>query len=155
MEKRKTIFYYISDVFAKYGVIVSVFILLSLIIGDYAGEYSSLFRLGGEGLSTATLLQLLLLAVVIIIAQNVFLTDRLIKSMTIFLRNVLFLLTIMAAIAVLIILFDWFPIDDLKAWTGFFLSYTISMIISVLISRLKERAENDNLQAALDKYNRR
>ena len=154
MESKKTVFNYISDVFTMYGVIVSVYILLSLIVGDYVGDYSSLFRLGSAGLSTATLLQLLLLASIIVIAQNIFLADRWIKNMTVVLRNVLFFLTIMVATAVLIVLFDWFPVNDLKAWGGFFLSFTISTLISGLLSRLKERAENDSLQAALDKYNR-
>lgn len=154
MESKKTIFNYISDVFTMYGGIVSVYILLNLIIGDYVGDYSSLFRLGSAGLSTATLLQLLLLASVIVIAQNIFLADRWIKNMTVVLRNVLFFLTIMIATAVLIVLFDWFPVNNLKAWGGFFLSFTISTLISGLLSRLKERAENASLQAALDKYNR-
>ncbi|NLZ26635.1 MAG: hypothetical protein GX884_03545 [Chloroflexi bacterium] len=155
MESKKTIFNYISDVFTMYGVIVSVYILLSLIVGDYVGELSSLFRLGSAGLSTATLLQLLLLASIIVIAQNIFLADRWIKNMTVVLRNVLFFLTIMVATAVLIVLFDWFPVNDLKAWGGFFLSFTVSTLISGLISRLKERAENDSLQAALEKYNKK
>jgi len=155
MESKKTIFNYISDVFTMYGVIVSVYILLSLIVGDYVGELSSLFRLGSAGLSTATLLQLLLLASIIVIAQNIFLADRWIKNMTIVMRNMLFFLTIMVATAVLICLFDWFPVKDLKAWGGFFLSFTVSTLISGLISRLKERAENDSLQAALEKYNKK
>jgi hypothetical protein len=155
MESKKTIFNYISDVFTMYGVIVSVYILLSLIVGDYVGELSSLFRFGSAGLSTATLLQLLLLASIIVIAQNIFLADRWIKNMTVVLRNVLFFLTIMVATAVLIVLFDWFPVNDLKAWGGFFLSFTVSTLISGLISRLKERAENDSLQAALEKYNKK
>lgn len=50
MESKKTIFNYISDVFTMYGVIVFVYILLSLIVGDYVGDFSSLFRLGSAGL---------------------------------------------------------------------------------------------------------
>ncbi len=80
MESKKTIFNYISDVFTMYGVIVFVYILLSLIVGDYVGDFSSLFRLGSAGLSTATLLQLLLLASIIVIAQNIYLADRWIKK---------------------------------------------------------------------------
>ncbi|NLZ70257.1 MAG: hypothetical protein GX907_02865 [Clostridiaceae bacterium] len=152
MEKQKTFFNYIADVFVIYGVIVFVYALLSLIIGDYISDYSSLFRLGSGGLSIATLLQLLLLAIIINIVKITFLTDRWIKNAPIFLRNLLFFLTIFGATAVLIVLFDWFPIHNWKAWVGFFLSYTISTIVSTLITRLKERAENNKMQAALDKY---
>lgn len=154
MEKNKTIFNYLTNVFALYGVIVSIYVLLSIIIGDYIGGYSSLFRLGSKGLSIPTLLQLLLLAVIINIAQNIFLTNKLIKNMPILSRNLLFFITIMILAALLIILFDWFPVNNFKAWIGFCVSYTISVSISVVITWLKERAENNKLQEALDKYNK-
>lgn len=155
MEEKNTIFDYITGTFATYGVMVSVFILLGLILGNYIGDYSSLFRFGAEGLSIPTLLQLLLLAALTTLAQSIFLTDRWIKNMTIFLRKTLFFIIVMVLIAVLIVLFDWFPVNDLKAWVGFFLSYTVSMTISVMVTRLRERAENDKMQEALDKYNKR
>jgi hypothetical protein len=155
MEKRKTIFNYISEIFAVYGIIVAIYVLLSLFIGDYVGGYSSMFRLGNKGLSNATLLQLLLLATIIIAVRNIFLTDRWIKKMPIISRNILFFLTIIVVMIVMIVLFDWFPINDWQAWVGFFISYTVSMSVSVLISRLKERAENDKLKTALDKYNKK
>ncbi|NLL91721.1 MAG: hypothetical protein GX222_04795 [Ruminococcaceae bacterium] len=155
MEKRKTIFNYISEVFAVYGIIVTIYVLLSLFIGDYVGEYSSMFRLGNKGLSNATLLQLLLLATIIIAVRNVFLTDRWIKRMSIILRNILFFITIIVVMIIMIVSFDWFPVNDWQAWVGFLISYTVSMGVSVLVSRLKERAENDKLQVALDKYNKK
>lgn len=155
MEKRKTIFNYFSDIFTLYGIIVIIYVLLSLIIGDSIGGYSSLFRLGSKGLSIATLLQLLLLACIITIAQNIFLTDRWIKNMPIVLRNILFFLTIFAVMIILIVLFGWFPVNNLKAWIGFFFSYTISMMVSVFISRLEERAENEQLKVALEQYHKK
>lgn len=155
MEEKKTIFNDISDIFARFGVIVSIFTLFSLLFGDYVGPYSSLFRLGSGGLSTATLSQLFLLAIIIVTARNFFLTDRWIKYMVMTRRNVLFFLSIMVSIAILIVLFDWFPIKDWKAWVGFFVSYTISMTISVFVTRLKEEAENKRMQAALDKYHQK
>lgn len=152
MEERNTVFDYISKVFAIYGIMVVIFILFSLLIGNSIGDYSSLFILGDRGLSTATLLQLLLLAGIITIAQSVFLTDRWIKKMAITLRNVLFYLVSMLTIVVLILLFKWFPINDPKAWIGFFISFTISVSISVVITRLRERTENNKMEAALKKY---
>jgi uncharacterized membrane-anchored protein YhcB (DUF1043 family) len=55
----------------------------------------------------------------------------------------------------MIVAFNWFPTRDMTAWLGFIISYALSMIISALITRLKERAENTKMQEALDKYNRR
>ena len=152
MEKRKTVFTYISQVFATFGIIVTIFILFSFLIGEGTGEYSTLFRLGKAGLGLSALLELLLLAAVITLVRVMFLTDWWIKNMTIVWRNVLFFLSVLAAIVVMILLFDWFPVDDAAAWGGFLISFILGMGLSILISRLREQAENSRMQAALDKY---
>ena len=155
MEENKTIFNYIGQVFSTFGIIVTIFIVFGLLIGESSGEYSSLFRLGREGLTIATLLQLLLLSFVITISQVVFQTDKWIKNMMILWRNILFFLVIMLAIVFMVVLFGWFPLSDFKAWIGFFLSYTVSMMISILVSGIKERAEDRRMQEALEKFNKK
>ncbi|MBO7335489.1 MAG: hypothetical protein J6U42_00970, partial [Lachnospiraceae bacterium] len=80
MEEKKTVFNYIRQLFATFGIIVTIFIVLSLIISEGTGDYSSLFRLGREALTIPTLLQLLLIAGTITCAQVVFYTDILIKN---------------------------------------------------------------------------
>lgn len=152
MEKHKTAFTYISQAFATYGITVTIFLLFSLLIGEGTGAYSPLFRLGRAGLTLGTLGQLLLLSAVITFVQVLFLTDRWIKNMPILLRNVLFFALVFLAIVAMILLFDWFPIDEWKAWVGFVVSFILSMGVSVFITRLKERAENRRMEAALEKY---
>ena len=127
--------------------------LFCMLIGEDTAGYSTLFIMGDSGLSTATLAQLLLLAVLITVAQVIFLTDRLIVTMAMPLRNVLFFLSILAVIVILIMAFGWFPLNDAKAWAGFLISFVLSMLISVMVTRLKECAENAKMQEALDKYN--
>ena len=152
MEENKTIFNYISQMFATFGIIVTIFIIFSLVIGESSGDYSTLFALGKTGLTLGTLAQLLLLAFIITVAQVAFMTDVRIKNMSVVLRNVLFFSSIMAAIVVMVILCGWFPINDIKAWIGFVVSYVVCMVLSVLVSKLRERAENAKMQEALDKY---
>ena len=152
MEERKSVFAYIGQVFATFGIIVSIFIAFCLLIGESTGRYSTLFELGGKGLTAATLLELLLLSAVITIGQILFLTDRWIKNMSIVCRNVLFFLTVLGSIVAMIVLFGWFPVNDIRAWAGFAVSFVLSMGIGILVSRMKERAENDRMQAALDRY---
>ena len=94
MENNKTIFTYISQVFATFGIILLLFVLFGLTIGDSAKEYSPLFTLGSQGFSTATILQLFLLSVIISLAQITFLTDRWIQNLALILRNILFFTTI-------------------------------------------------------------
>lgn len=155
MDEKKTVFDYIIQTMAIFGIIVVIFMVYNYFIGDGAAEHSSLFVLGKAGLSTATLIQLLVLAVILNVTRTLFLSDRWIKNMPIFLRFVLSIATIMIVIIIMVIIFKWFPIDDPMAWIGFALSFIISMIISVWITRLKERMENEKMQEALNRFNSR
>ena len=155
MEDKKTIFYYIRQAFATYGIIVLAFIIMSIVIGEKTKGYAALFSMGSEGMSMPILLELLLLAVIITLAQVAFLTDTWIMNMSIVTRNILFFVSVLIVIVLMILAFDWFPVRDMNAWIGFIISYALSMIISALITRIKERAENSRMQEALDKYNRR
>ena len=151
MEDRKTIFEYIAQFFTTYGIMVVIFIVINLVIGDNARSVSTLFALGSDGLSAAMLLELLLLAFIITAAQNVFLSDILIKDMALIVRNVLFFLTIMIAITVFVIIFGWFPINEVGAWIGFIVSFAVCTAVSAVFMRLEERAENKKMQEALNR----
>ena len=109
MDDRKTIFDYIKQLFTTYGIMVVIFIVTNLIIGNEARSLSTLFALGSAGLSTATLLQLFFLAAIITVAQNIFLSDILIKNLALIVRNILFFVTVMAASTLFIVFFGWFP----------------------------------------------
>ena len=154
MEEKKTIFNYISQAFATFGIIVLIFIVFGLIVGESARDYSPLFALGKEGISIPTLCELLLLSAMITFAQTVFMTDKWIMNMTIILRYIFMFVTVFVIMVIMIFLFKWFPLTDITSWIGFIVSYAISMFVSVLITRLRERAENSKMQEALDKYNR-
>ena len=122
---------------------------------DITKGYADLFSMGNAGMSMPILLELLLLAVVITLAQVAFLTDTWIMNMSMVLRNVLFFVSVLIVIILMIVAFNWFPVRDVTAWIGFIISYALSMFISAFITRLKERAENSKMQEALDKYNRK
>ena len=136
MEDRKTVFEYIAQLFATYGIMVVIFIVINH---------------GSSGLSSAMLIQLLLLAVIITAAQNVFLSDILIKNMALIVRNILFFVTVMIAIAVFVILFGWFPVNEAGAWIGFLISFAVCTTVSAVFMRLEERAENKKMQDALNR----
>lgn len=151
MEDRKTIFEYIGQLFTTFGIMVVIFIVINLLIGSEAGSVSTLFALGPAGLSSSTLLELLLLALIITIAQNIFLSDVLIKNMMLTIRNILFFVTILAAITVFVILFGWFPINNAGAWIGFIVSFAVCTAVSAILMRFEEQAENKKMQEALNK----
>lgn len=154
MEQNKTIFSYIGQLFATYGVIVTIFIVFTCIIGDNAKNISTLYSLGNLGLSLATLVQLLALAGVITLAQVAFLTDCWIKSMNMIIRTVMFFVTICVGIVIFAVVFMWFPINNITAWISFAISFTVCTVISTFISKLKENAENQKMEQALAKIKR-
>ena len=152
MEDNKTIFSYIGELFSTYGIIMLMFVILNLILGDIAKGYTSFFEFGSGSFSTNTMLQLFLLSVIICIARNLFLTDKWIKSMPIVARNLAFFITVTVTIIIFVFLFAWFPADDITAWIGFIVSFAVCSTIGVLTSKLKERAENKKMDQALEKF---
>lgn len=155
MEENKTIFNYISQVFATYGIIIAIFIILGCIVGEESVGYSSLFEYGNQGFSTATLIQLFAVSVVVSIGQILFLTDKWIKNLSIIIRSALFFVAIIIVIAFFVIAFEWFPVDDPKSWFGFLLSFSVCSLIGVVVGILREKMENEKMDQALDRYRKR
>ena len=152
MEDNKNIFDYISKVFIVFGVVILIHVIIGSLVGEDAAELSTLFKLGSEGLAMSTIVQLFALSVIVIVCQSVFLTDKIIKTMPIVIRIILMFVTVTIAVVVFIIAFKWFPVNDIRAWIGFFISFAICSLFGVLFSRLKEKAENKKMDAALEKY---
>ena len=152
MEQKKTILNYIGQLFATYGIIVTIFIVFVSVVGENAKDLSSLYQFGNQGLALDTLVQLLMLACIVTLAQILYLTDQWIKNMNIILRNILFFATICVVMGVFVAIFVWFPINNVKAWVAFAVSFVICTCISVFISKLQENAENKKMEQALEKF---
>ena len=53
MEDKKTIFDYLGQLFATYGITVAIFIVFGMVVGEGAREFSTLFALGNSDAGTA------------------------------------------------------------------------------------------------------
>ncbi len=155
MEDKKTVFNYISQLFAIYGVVVAIFVAISLIIGNEAGSVSTLFSLGSTGLSARTLIELFILVVIVTIDDNLFHTDLIIKNMPLIVRNILFFAVIMVTTTVFAAVFGWFPLNDIGSWIGFIVSFSVCAVFSSFLMRLEEKAENKKMQEALNNITKR
>ena len=151
MEEKKTVFNYISQLFAIYGVVTVIFVVINIIIGNEAGSVSTLFSLGSTGLSTRTLIQLFILVVIVTVDDNIFLTDLVIKNMPLVLRNILFFAVILVTITVFAAVFGWFPLDNIGSWIGFIVSFSVCAAVSSILMRMEEKAENKKMQDALNR----
>lgn len=149
IEERKTFYGYLAQIFSLYGITICIFILFGLLVGDYAGEVSSLFAMGSQGLRFSTMLQLLGMSAFITLLRILFFTDILIRNMAIVKRTVGMLTGVVGIIVFFVAVFDWFPLDQPEAWISFFVSFGFCFAASTGVTMLKEKAENRRMEEAL------
>lgn len=149
MEERKTIFDYVGTIFSTFGFSVVLLNVFCLLFGEQAQDFSSIFSMGKEGLSTETMMQFLGAAVLMVFLRFLFFTDRIIKNMSVVLRTLCMVLTAIGIVVIFILRFGWFPVDQWLSWFMFFLSFGICFLVSSLIAVLKEKSENKKMEEAL------
>ena len=149
MDKRYTVFRFLSQVFMMYGIIIGLLNLFCIIAGREAASFSTIFSLEGAGLSVATSYQFLLAITIITAIRMLFMTDILIKNMQTGVRIAAMFISAFAVVISFVFLFDWFPANNLLSWVMFILSSVISCIVSIIVSTAAERLENRRLDAAL------
>ncbi len=151
MEKEKTIFDYMGQVFVIFGGTIVILNVFCLLFGESAQNFSTMFSMGSEGLSVATMMQFLLVSVLITFWRFLFFTDKIIKNLSLAIRTVGMFIAVVVTIVLFVILFGWFPVGFWQAWLGFFVSFLISVAASVGVSVLKEKSENEKMTKALER----
>lgn len=151
MEHNKTFFDYIAKIFFVFGFTVMIFIVLTVVFGNVAKENSTLFALGNTGLAISSLVELFLLSSCIVFFRFLFLTDTLIKSLSVTLRTVALVSSIFVLVILFIVIFHWFPVDLPIAWFSFALCFFVCFVLSLVITSYKDHLENKKMQDALDK----
>lgn len=149
MEDRITIFDYAGQVLITYGFSIVALNLFCILVGEYAQDVSSIYSLGKEGLSTATMVQFFAVSICITGLRALFFTDRMIRQMSITVRTVCMLLSIIVLIGVCAAAFGWFPVGMWQAWAWFLATFAFCFVCSMLITRLKEKTENRKMEEAL------
>lgn len=151
MDKKTTIFDYLSQVFMIFGITILLLNIFCLIFGETAREFSAIFAMGSAGLSIETMLQFLLAIAITITLRFIFMTDMIIKKMPLTARIIVLFAAAFLNIVAFVIVCGWFPINDLLAWIMFLISFAVSCTASTLVSILWERTENKRLEEALNK----
>lgn len=151
MEDRKTILDYIGQVFITFGFSIVALNLFCVLVGGQAQEVSSIYSMGKEGLSVATMMQFLGVSVCITGLRFLFFTDRIIRQMSLTLRTVCMLMSIIVMIVLCASVFGWFPVDMWQSWAGFLITFALCFAGSMYITHLKEKTENRKMEEALRK----
>ncbi|MDE6202427.1 MAG: hypothetical protein K2O16_11845 [Lachnospiraceae bacterium] len=151
MEEKKTIFDYVEQVFGIFGFSIIILNIFCRMFGEEAREISSIFSMGKEGLSLAVMVQFFSTAVWIVFMRVLFFTDVFIKNMRIAVRSVMMVASILIMMVAYILIFDWFPVDNWLPWVMFFGCFGICFVISLSLSILRERIENQKMEDALNR----
>ena len=152
MDKKPTIFDYLSQVFMIFGITILLLNIFCLVFGELASGFSTIFTLGSEGLSVKTMLQFLLAIAIIITFRSIFMTDLVIKKMPLLARIIVLFAASFLNIVVFVIVCGWFSVNNPLAWIMFIISFAVSCTVSTLVSILRERTENKRLAEALNKF---
>lgn len=151
MEERKTIFDYMAQVLIIFGMTICILNVFCLLFGEDAKEYSTMFSLGKEGLSIPVMMQFLLVSVCTVANRFLFFTETVIKKMTVPVRTICMLIVEVALIAVFIVTCGWFPVDMWLPWVMFLICFGICFVISVAVTGIKTRVENQRMKEALER----
>ncbi|MBR5962034.1 MAG: DUF3021 family protein [Clostridia bacterium] len=154
-EKMKYLNWLVKEILASLGTGVVTLGVMSCLMGDIGEKVSPIFSLGKAGISIDTLAQFLLLAVFSVVVKDVFMTDRWIKNMSVFLRKSLYFFVIVLGVFVMSRLFKWFPADAARAWIAFGIFFSVAMVFITILTRTKEITENNKLQEALEEFQKR
>lgn len=149
MDKKFSVLKYLSQVFTLYGITTGLLNIFCILFGTSAYGLSTIFSLGNAGVGVATSFQFLLALFVIGGLRSIFMTDILIKKMSLAARIIAMFAGAFATTVVFIFQFDWFPADMPLAWIMFIVCFAISCSVSTLISVLAEKQENHRLEEAL------
>lgn len=149
MEERKNILDYGAQVLCIFGFTMVCMMVFVGLFGESARGLSAFFVLGKEGISLAVMGEFLLLSSLIVLLQELFFTDRILRKMPVLGRTVLMVLSILALMCVFILLFDWFPVGMWQPWVMFLLCFLLCFGGSVTVSVWKTRLENKKLQEGL------
>ncbi len=151
MIKKNTIFDFMENVMVIFGISVISICIFTFLFGKKAGEISTIFALGENGIPLITLVQFLLMAFIITALRWILFTDKLIKNLSLALRSILMFIAVITMVAIFAALFQWFPVNMITPWILFFICFAICATVSVVISILKEKSENKKLQEALER----
>ena len=149
MEEKKIIFDFGCRVFCSFGFSMMFMAVFSGLVGDEAKEVSTLFALGTKGVPVYVIWQFLGINILIGGFNFLFFSERIIREMSVFVRTLCMLGSVVVLIGFFAYFFGWFPIDMWQAWLGFFVSFGTCFAISLFIMKWKEKVENRKMEEGL------
>lgn len=154
-DKLLDIYKFMAQVLIIFSVTLLFITFNGIFLGEAAKEYSSMFSLGNKGIAFDTILQVLLSSIVVSLINHVFFSEKIFKNMMALWKSILMIISIIVAIVIFIICFEWFQINLIEAWIGFFISFGGFFLVSTGIMVTKTKREAKKYDELLESYKKR
>lgn len=146
----------------KYRFVTQVMIIFSIMVisvmvpgcflDETAREYSTFYALAPDGVSFASLWQMLGASFGITLIQNIIFETRRFQKMMMLYKTILLLACILVLIITFVFLFRWFPIDMPMGWISFISTFALCFLISTVVMVSKTRRESQTYDRLLNEY---
>ena len=153
-EMKKRLGLFIESLLQIFAVMILIFAIATALIGKESEKFPNLFLLENEGIAVQTLFQLFAFSFLICALRFIFFTDVFLKKTGLVLRYVLFFVLTIAVFVIITLIFSWIPNKPLY-WLLVLASYSVSTIISIFVTTLFARKEDEKLNDALAKMKNR
>lgn len=147
-----SVYKFCTHTFIIFSVTILTISLLALVVGESAKELSTLFALGSKGLAFSTIAQLFGMSLIITILNEFILESKWLEKTMALWRIIIMLTAIVITVICFILMFGWFPIDNVYAWIGFALSFGSGFGISTAVMTIKTKMENQKYERSFLEY---
>ncbi len=147
---KKQLITFLESLLKIFAVIILIFAITTLLIGKEVKSFPNLFMSGNKGISLKTFFQLFAFSFLISLLRFVFFTDVFLKKTGLVLRYILFFLLTIAVFVIIALIFHWIPASPF-IWLLVLISYSVSTVISILLTIFFTKKEDEKLNDALMK----
>lgn len=149
MEERRHLPDYLAEIFTVFGVTQAVIACMCAVVGDEAQGYSTMFALGSGGIPVHTAGEYFFASLGVTVLRVVFFSDVCFRKLSIAMRTVGMLASVIVLIGLCAYRFGWFPVDQPECWAMFLICFGVCFVVSVGASAARERLENRKLESGL------
>jgi len=146
------LFINIVSAFASATVVIAVTVR---IFGDWAMEYSGLFRLGSEGLAFETIVQIFVLSVAFGILLTLFTSEIFFNKVRLLWRVAILVFLSYVMCTAFVVIFRWIPINSWEAWASYLVGFTIFYGMGTALMVIETVREDKRYEKLLSDYKKK
>lgn len=151
---KKRLVSFIESLLKIFAVIILIFAITTLLIGKEAKSFPNLFMSGNKAISLKTFFQLFTFSFLISLLRFVFFTDVFLKKTGLILRYIFFFILTIVIFVIIALICHWIPKRPI-IWILVLVSYSLSTVISILVTHFFTKKEDEKLNDALAKIQKR